>query len=107
MSSSQHLSAFTRSRLTAHPRNADSLASFRDTSAEGEACPNMPYVNPAGVWDVAPQAPICPQQPGALGSVDMATETLYGGPSNPQGLVKSGILKNNLLNVSTSGPFMW
>lgn len=101
MSNTQQFSAFSRSRLVMHPNHADALASEQHLYAYAEACPAQPYMNPMGYQDIHVVDPTCGEGLGSVGSVYFAQETLEGGPQNPSGLVKYGLLRDNVSHAGS------
>ena len=101
MANTQQFSAFSRSRLVMHPGRADALASFQHMYADAEACPAHQYMNPQGYSDLYVPDPTCNAHPSTVGSVYMAQETMEGGSDNPAGLVKYGLLRDDVSHVSS------
>jgi hypothetical protein len=93
MSSSQQFSAFDRSRQIIEPRKADALASYQNMVADAEACPITAYTNPVSYADLFIPEPICAPNPGAVGNIFEANDTLQGGSQNPNGLQQYGVMR--------------
>ncbi len=112
MSINQQLSAFERStRLLAfHPTSSNVMATSKLMDAGYEACPDVAYAHPITYGDFENHASQCPSTSSTLGSAFDADELLQGGGAhNNLGLVRYGLLRNDVTQKSSinSANYLW